>query len=232
MGWHLFGLLLSKAQFALWTLRNPGNSFKEFYAESIVNALTGKEKHPSLGPNLKSGSSGRARQTFQILMWQGIRPSDTLVDYGCGTLRVGALLIQHLERDRYIGLDIDDRILAVGRNQLPADLIDSKRPTLEVISPESLSRAAARKPRWVCSKGVLQHVPPEELNEFFENLSYLIHAGATGLLFSQLGRRSKSVGVKKWVYDFNHLQAAAKRHDMQLDRLERQEGLMRLRSSS
>jgi hypothetical protein len=52
MGWHLFGLLLSKAQFALWTLRNPGNSFKEFYAESVVNALTGKEQHPSLGPNL------------------------------------------------------------------------------------------------------------------------------------------------------------------------------------
>jgi hypothetical protein len=76
------------------------------------------------------------------------------------------------------------------------------------------------------------HVPPEELNEFFENLSYLIHAGATGLLFSQLGRRSKSIGVKKWLYDFNHLQAAAKRHDMQLDKLERQEGLMRLRSSS
>jgi hypothetical protein len=55
---------------------------------------------------------------------------------------------------------------------------------------------AARKPRWVCSKGVLQHVPPEELDEYFAGLSPPIHAGATGLLFSHIGPESRRMSLK------------------------------------
>ena len=118
--------------------------------------------------------------------------------------------------DRYIGLDIDQRILAAGRGQLADDIVETKRPTLEVISKESLARVAARKPRWVCSKGVLQHVPPEELDEYFTGLSTLIHAGATGLLFSHIGPESRRVSLKTWAHDFDRLHATAKDHGMQL----------------
>jgi hypothetical protein len=105
------------------------------------------EQHPSLGPDLKPGGTSGALNTFNKIVSQGIRPSDTLVDYGCGTLRVGSLFIEHLEAGHYIGMDIDQRILAAGLNQLPAELVESKRPTLEVISPDSLARVAARQPR-------------------------------------------------------------------------------------
>jgi Histidine-specific methyltransferase, SAM-dependent len=229
MAWRVFGPLLSRAQFALWSFRNPGASFKEFYADSVTDALTGKEQHPSLGPHVKSGGSSGALNTFNKLVSQGIRPSDTLVDFGCGTLRIGSLFIEHLEADRYIGMDIDQRILAAGLSQLPAKLVESKRPTLEVISAESLARVAARQPRWVCSKGVLQHVPPQELNEFFGNLSRLIHAGAIGLLYSAASSQSKRIGVKAWVHDIDDLQAAAQRQGMKFDKLRyRAGGLMRL----
>jgi hypothetical protein len=77
----------------------------------------------------------------------------------------------------------------------PTNIVETKRPTLEVISKESLARVAARKPRWVCSKG-LQHVPPEELDEYFAGLSPLIHAGATGLLFSHIGPESRRMSLK------------------------------------
>ena len=96
----------------------------------------------------------------------------------------------------YIGLDIDRRILAAGRAQLAGDIVETKRPTLDVISKESLARVAAGKHRWVCSKGVLQHVPPEELDDYFASLSPLIHAGATGLLFSQIEPESRRVSVR------------------------------------
>jgi cyclopropane fatty-acyl-phospholipid synthase-like methyltransferase len=99
-------------------------------------------------------------------------------------LRLGALFIEYLEADRYIGLDIDQSILTAGREQLADNIVETKRPTLEVINKESLARVAARQPRWVCSKGVLQHVPPEELDDYFASLSPLINAGATCLLFS------------------------------------------------
>src|SRR6476469_7712108 len=101
-----------------------------------------------------------------------------------------------------------------GRGQLADDIVETKRPTLEVISKESLARVAARKPRWVCSKGVLQHVPPEELDEYFAGLSPLIHAGATGLLFSHIGPESRRMSLKTLAHDFDRLHATAKGHGM------------------
>src|SRR5262245_16943463 len=201
-----------RVKLALWSLLNPGSSFKRFYAESVGSALSGEKNHSSLGPNLKPGRIAEARRTFSKLVNKGIRPSDTFVDYGCGTLRLGALFIEFLEPDRYIGLDVDERIIAIGRNQLSAEVIGYKRPVLEVISAESLRRAAARQPQWVCSKGVLQHVPPEELNEYFENLSYLIHVGTTGFIYARIAEKSKRRSPKTWLHEFNRLKAAANRH--------------------
>ena len=93
---------------------------------------------------LVEGSEDHARKRFDELVAQGIKPSDTVVDYGCGTLRLGVRFIDYLDADRYVGLDIDDRIIAAGRDHLRADLVEAKRPVLEVISPESLARAAAK----------------------------------------------------------------------------------------
>jgi hypothetical protein len=165
--WWLIKSWLPFAQFSLWSLRNPGRSFKQFYADCAANSLAINKCHASLGPNLRPGRAESARRTFERLLTYGIRPDDIVVDYGCGTLRLGALFIEYLKADRYIRLDIDRRILTAGREQLADDIVATKRPTLEVISKESLARVAARKPRWVCSKGVLQHVPPEELDDYF-----------------------------------------------------------------
>ena len=146
MRWGI-GRWLPAAKFALWSLRNPGSSFKQFYAECAANSLAINKSHSSLGPNLKPGGLASARRTFDRFIKYGIRPNHTVVDYGCGTLRVGALFIEFLEA----GLDIDKRILAAGREQLSDDMVGTKRPTLEIITEESLARVAARTPRWVCS---------------------------------------------------------------------------------
>jgi len=215
MVWLLIRYPLAQLKYTIWKLKHPGQSFREFYAENAVTAL--EKGHNSLGPHLKPGRQEKARRTFNNLVSRGISPDDTFVDYGCGTLRVGALLIEFLEADRYIGLDIDKRILSAGIAQLAPELISRKRPVLEVISPESLSRVAARQPRWVCSNGVLQHVPPAELNEYFSNLSILIHAGAIGFLKAPLGPNTKQVAPKGWVHDFTQLRTIAEKHDMQLD---------------
>jgi cyclopropane fatty-acyl-phospholipid synthase-like methyltransferase len=230
--WWAIKCWLPFAQFGLWSLRNPGLSFTQFYAECAANSLATNKSHSSLGPNLRPGRIASARRTFERLLTYGIRRDDTVVDYGCGTLRLGALFIEYLETDRYIGLDIDQRILAAGRGQLADDIVETKRPILEVISKESLARVAARKPRWVCSKGVLQHVPPEELDEYFAGLSPLIHAGATGLLFSHIGPESRRMSLKTWAHDFDRLRATAGDHGMQLGKLKWRGSFMELRAAS
>lgn len=206
-----------KDKFAKWLKENPEGTFDQFYVESVVEALAGKKNHASLGPALKKHQRpDRAQSVVERWLARGIQPNDTVVDYGCGTLRLGRILIEFLDPDRYVGLDIDHRILAAGRSQLPADLLELKRPVLDVISAESLKRTSARKPKWVCSKGVLQHIPPAQIDKFFEDISHLILPGATGLIEAQIRDASERLSSKTWAYCLADLQASAARSDMSL----------------
>jgi hypothetical protein len=219
-----------RISYLIWARRNPGRTFKEFYAESVTAALAGERRHASLGPVLKTDRNETAARIFRQLVGQGISPKDTLVDFGCGTLRIGRSFIEFLEPDRYIGMDIDERILEAGRSSLTAELIASKRPVLEVISPESLIRVAAKKPKWIFAKGVLQHIPPAELNEFFGNLAPIVHAGAVGFLYGRCAEKSKALSSKSWMHDFRQLQEAAARHGMALDRPASRRKFLRLQT--
>jgi SAM-dependent methyltransferase len=206
-------------KFAAWLKQNPSGTFEQFYADSVVHALAGEKTHSSLGPCLKPRRLENVRRIVKAWLACGIRPDDDVVDYGCGTLRLGRLLIEFLEPDHYIGLDIDDRILEAGRSQLPSNLIALKRPVLEVISAESLRRTAARQPKWICSKGVLQHVPPTELDKLFENLSHFVLAGATGLFVARTSPASERRSSKSWAYTLTDLQMPAARFGMELERV-------------
>ena len=88
MTWWLIRHPISSTHFALWSLRNPGRSFKEFYADRVAKYLNSGKRHPPLGSNLKLGAIEKVPGTFAKLVTQGIQPNDTVVDYGCGTLRL------------------------------------------------------------------------------------------------------------------------------------------------
>jgi cyclopropane fatty-acyl-phospholipid synthase-like methyltransferase len=173
--------------------------------------LDAGKTHASLGPKLKPGSADRARRTLDRLIEKGLRPDDVLVDYGCGTLRVGALLIDYLAPDRYIGLDIDQRLLSLGLDMLPAGVANGKRPTLRVISPEAIADLAPRKPDWIFSNGVVQHVSPAELDAYFANISALATRTTTICVkISKLTERSARKSPNTWTHSLVEVQAAAK----------------------
>jgi len=104
-----------KSKFAAWQDQNPKGTFKQFYAEKLSKALAGEKQHSSIGPSLKKKGLHKTPHIFSKLVAGGLKPNDMFVDFGCGTLRVGASLIEYLEPDRYVGFDIDEKILDVGR---------------------------------------------------------------------------------------------------------------------
>src|SRR5262245_34264565 len=67
---------------------------------------------------------------FRLLCTLGMRDNHSVLDFGCGSLRAGRLLILYLREGRYCGLDpnkwlIDDAI----ERETGRDLINLKRPT-------------------------------------------------------------------------------------------------------
>ena len=83
-----------------------------------------------------------AAMTFNLLTTLGLRQHHSLLDVGCGSLRIGRLLIPYLNRGKYFGVEPNEWLVkeAITR-ELGETLVDTKRPTFFFTdSPESVAR--------------------------------------------------------------------------------------------
>jgi SAM-dependent methyltransferase len=69
---------------------------------------------------------------FRLLCTLGLRANHNMLDFGCGSLRSGRLLISYLDQSRYFGIEpnkwlIEDAI----DNQIGRDLIQIKKPQFD-----------------------------------------------------------------------------------------------------
>lgn len=85
-----------------------------------------------------------AAMTFNLLTTLGLRQTHSLLDVGCGSLRIGRLLIPYLNRGKYFGVEPNEWLVEEGmRRELGKSLVEIKRPTFFFTdSPESIAKAA------------------------------------------------------------------------------------------
>jgi SAM-dependent methyltransferase len=193
----------TKLSFEEWKAVNQSGTFKQWYVHSVLDAAVGNRKkpHATLGPNLKPGSLERAADIAKLVIEFGVNTTDTVIDYGCGTLRIGRFLIEYLDPQKFVGLDIDQRIVDQGVAMLPPALVREKQPTVDVIGEETITRIAARHPRWIYASGVIHHVPPEDLNELFENIHRLSDAETTSLIWTKGGEdETLKLSTRSWFH--------------------------------
>src|SRR5438105_9390159 len=84
-----------------------------------------------------------AAMTFNLLTTLGLRQHHSLLDVGCGSLRIGRLLIPYLNRGKYFGIEPAEWLVAEGiRQELGETVVQIKRPTFFFSdSPETVVRA-------------------------------------------------------------------------------------------
>jgi len=84
-----------------------------------------------------------AAMTFNLLTTLGLRQHHSLLDVGCGSLRIGRLLIPYLNRGKYFGVEPNEWLVHEGiKRELGETLVQIKRPTFFFSdSPETIARA-------------------------------------------------------------------------------------------
>ena len=84
-----------------------------------------------------------AAMTFNLLTTLGLRQHHSLLDVGCGSLRIGRLLIPYLNRGKYFGIEPAEWLVAEGiRQELGETVVQTKCPTFFFSdSPESVVHA-------------------------------------------------------------------------------------------
>ena len=84
-----------------------------------------------------------AAMTFNLLTTLGLRQHHSLLDVGCGSLRIGRLLIPYLNRGKYFGIEPAEWLVAEGiRQELGETVVQTKCPTFFFSdSPETVVQA-------------------------------------------------------------------------------------------
>ena len=198
--------------YAEFAKKNPGVTYSQYYTTHVASKVrTGDRAHNSLGVNIVTGTITEfwetgARQARRMMGLGGVEPSHRVVEYGCGSLRIGAHFIKLLDRGNFFGLDIIPDFYELGCPAVGLDLLAEKAPKLAVISPQSVAEAAAFRPHLVFSHAVHIHVHPDDQRRYFENLSIIAGAPGTTLVFNAMLHnepvRYKTLG---WAWPEDHI---------------------------
>ena len=84
-----------------------------------------------------------AAMTFNLLTTLGLRQYHSLLDVGCGSLRIGRLLIPYLNRGKYFGVEPNEWLVKEGiKREIGEALLQIKHPTFFFSdSPETIAQA-------------------------------------------------------------------------------------------
>ena len=179
--------------YLVWRTKHWRGGYGEFYSRSIARQLEQGGLHRTLGTHTwdRAGAPAWAALEFEKrgleilpdLARFGLTPGMVCVDYGCGSLRIGQHLIRMQDPGCYWGLDVSDRFFRPAAAVLPPELLADRRPHLYVIAEDVLARLERQPPDFLFSYAVIKHVPPRELDTFFDRFTRLIGPNTTALLY-------------------------------------------------
>jgi len=170
-----------------------------------------KTKNPGLGLNLKAGEEHYrafvgppadydliSAMVFNLLTCMGLRQHHKVLDIGCGSLRVGRLLIPYLNTNNYFGIEpnkwlVDDGI----NNEIGKELIKIKQPTFSFCS----SMQEFSEPLnldYVIAQSIFSHCGKNLIYEWISQVSS--HMKYSGVLAATFIRDKNDFDGDGWVY--------------------------------
>jgi len=184
--------------------KNPGASFTRAQMERIAKTLQQGKAHPTLGRNVIDHadwwSAGAATFAHYVKLFP-IQPDSKMVDYGCGSLRVGAHFIRYLDPGCYFGLELAAGLYEIGQEVIGEERLAQKQPRFGLTETAALDEATAFGADFVYSTAVAFHVHPEELALYHANLVKLTNkSGATLFFDTKIAERPLRYRERAWAW--------------------------------
>jgi hypothetical protein len=172
-------------EFLAYKQENACISFAEYNALKHHRDISAGAIHYSLGSNLRDDSlkagEKKAQYYFKAM---SLKSSSRVIEYGCGSLRIGGYFIRFLEPGGYYGLDVISGFYEIGTQVLGERLLREKQPQLAVINDDSIADAERFEADHVFSTAVCIHVHPDETRAYFGNLERLVAKPGARLFFN------------------------------------------------
>jgi SAM-dependent methyltransferase len=170
------------------------------------------EDQESLGVGLKPGDAHYrayvgppedydliAAMAFNLLTTLGLRQHHSLLDVGCGSLRIGRLLIPYLNRGKYFGVEPNEWLVQEGiKRELGEALLEIKRPTFFFSdSPETIAQAKVSFD-FALAQSIFSHCGLDLIKNWLSSISNSL--AGDGALIATFLAGEEDVPSKGWVY--------------------------------
>lgn len=126
------------------------------------------------------GLSGRVeRPTMDTLLQQGLQKNHTLVDIGCGCLRIGKSIIEYLNSGQYYGMDGEQNLLDIGRKYVGNT---TKKFQLQQSWEFEFEKFGQESFDFMICQGVICHMPLNEISKLFDKVKPFLAPGSKFLV--------------------------------------------------
>jgi hypothetical protein len=104
------------------------------------------------------------RLQFDFMVAQGLKPSDVLLDIGCGSLRGGVRFIAYLDAGNYLGIEKEQELIDLGvEHELGDDMLRDRRP--ELVASDSFEfEQFSKPPTFALAQSLFTHLTPAHVD--------------------------------------------------------------------
>src|SRR5256886_194527 len=140
-----------------------------------------------------------AAMTFNLLTTLGLRQHHSLLDVGCGSLRIGRLLIPYLNRGKYFGVEPNEWLVEQGiKRELGEALLKIKRPTFFFSdSPETIAQAKVSFD-FALAQSIFSHCGLDLIKNWLSAISGSL--AEDGALVATFLPGEQDAPIRGWVY--------------------------------
>lgn len=121
----------------------------------------------------------------------GMKPSHKLLDYGCATVAAGQHSISYLDSGNYVGMDISESAIELGRERIQNSDLKKKKPTLYHLKDGALPDLPKDSFDFAVAFSVFTHCPPEVVVKIMAYVTGLLKSG--GVFVAQISASEKDI---------------------------------------
>ncbi|MGB5855874.1 MAG: class I SAM-dependent methyltransferase [Oceanisphaera sp.] len=135
---------------------------------------------------------------FNLLTCAGLRQHHRLLDIGCGSLRLGRVLIPYLNESNYVGVEPNRWLVEDGiANEVGADMVRIKQPRFSFqASLQEFTQPLALD--FVVAQSIFSHCSQQLIHDWLAELE--THLSPTGALFATFLVAEEDFTGEGWVY--------------------------------
>lgn len=144
---------------------------------------------------------------FQFMLDLGLREYHRFLEIGCGSLRLGRLLMMYLLSNRYYGIEPNQKILEEGiKHNIGAQIgqenqfLQHKKPTFSNNADFDFS-FVGEKVDFVIAQSIVSHTGVSETEKLFSSVSDVINdTGIAMITYIRCGKPEKNNTKDGWFY--------------------------------